>query len=180
MFSVWQLKRERVWRYKKLPFWVQSHSKALIEREKKTERGYNWRKQDRGKYVKTGSETWKKERNEYKSGESSGGEPSLRAWLFWPLSLSRFGGLICSGSRGGGGGGGGDLMMSCCGPSPSKGGPWKALLITTCDETGRTKTAVQKITAWELWVNLKYNKSAQPPHPHPHPLLHTHTHTVSN
>lgn len=78
--------------------------------------------------------------------------------------------------------GGVDLMMWCYGPSPSKGGLWKALLITTCDETGRTKTAGQKITAWELWVNLKYNKRAHTPRLHlllPPRSIHKHTHTES-
>lgn len=78
--------------------------------------------------------------------------------------------------------GGVDLMMWCYGPSPSKGGLWKALLITTCDETGRTKTAGQKITAWELWVNLKYNKRAHTPRLHlllPPRSIHKHTHTQS-
>ncbi len=183
IFSVWQIMRG--YRETKLPFSSVSQQSTDWDGDgEETEREHDSRKQGREKYVNTGNETWEKKSNEYKTGGSSGGEPSLKPWLFWPLLLSRFGGLICRGGGGGGGGGvgGGDSMMSCCRPSPSKGGPWKALLITTCDETGRTKTAVQKITAWELWVNLKYNSSAHPTPPSPPPLLPfpppvTHTHT---
>lgn len=126
----------------------------------------------------------RREANTRQKGQRRWAVTEFWAWVSFDLvAWSAAGeGEGCCGE---GGGGGVDLMMWCYGPSPSKGGLWKALLITTCDETGRTKTAGQKITAWELWVNLKYNKRAHTPRLHllllPRSIhKHTHTHRVRN
>lgn len=100
-------------------------------------------------------------------------EVSCHCWLFWPQVS---GGLVpwfALGKRGGGmrrREGFDDVVLWAL---TFKGSPWKALLITTCDETSRTKTALQKITAWELWVNLKYNRRAHPRHLRPTPTYTT-------
>ena len=68
--------------------WVQTWSKTLIERERKTENGSDLRRKARGKYGKNQELALKKFWNHRRSW----GEPSLWPWWFWPPGWQRFGG----------------------------------------------------------------------------------------
>lgn len=112
----------------------------------------------------------RKRRRESRVGEVGGANLTLAQWF---NSVAWFSGHD-EGRAGGGGEEGVDLIMSCFGPSPSKGGPWKALLITTCDETSRTKTAGAENNSVGTLGELEIQQESSHP-ASSSPYLHTHT-----